>query len=163
MHDWKALAHESNRLANAGCLDGAVAASEQALIAAEASMAPDDPMLTGLQNNLAVFYSMQGEYVKAERLLLKSLTDWEDHFGADCPDLASIMQSLGTLYLKLGRLDEVESLYRRALEIREQAYGTDHPEVGESLNCLALFLKETGRFQEAQGLELRASYISGGL
>jgi CHAT domain-containing protein len=88
-------------------------------------------------NNLALLYSSQGNYGKAEPLYLRSLAIYEKVLGREHPDVATSLNNLAGIYQSQGNYGKAEPFYLRSLAILEKVLGSEHPNVATSLSNLA--------------------------
>jgi tetratricopeptide (TPR) repeat protein len=120
---------------------------------------PNSPSAATSLNNLALLYSYQRDYNKAESLYISALAIKERELGPDHPDTATVLNNLAELYDSQGAYAKAEPLYLRALAIREKALGPDHPDTAASLNNLAELYDSRGAYAKAEPLYLRALAI----
>jgi tetratricopeptide (TPR) repeat protein len=99
-------------------------------------------------NNYADVCIEQGQYDKAETLLIRTREVREAKLPAEHPYL----HSLGRLRKHQGQTAEAEVLYREALDIREAALPMDHPHRAKLLEDYAELVEPRGRSQEAAEL-----------
>jgi tetratricopeptide (TPR) repeat protein len=123
---------------------------------------PDDrPETLGqVQNEIATFLILQGDYARALPLQERALAITETALGPDHPTTATVLANLATTYWDLGRYAEALPLEKRALAITETALGPDHPDTATLLDNLALTYGNLGRHAEAVPLQQRALAIT---
>ena len=121
---------------------------------------PNSPSAATSLNNLALLYSYQRDYNKAESLYISALAIKERELGPDHPDTATVLNNLAELYDSQGAYAKAEPLYLRALAINEKALGPDHPSTALSLNNLANLYESQGVYAKAEPLYLRALAIN---
>ena len=119
----------------------------------------EDPQFAFSLNQLALLYDSQGKYNKAELLMARSLSIYENQLGENHPHVASSLNNLANLYLDQGKYNEAEPLYLRSLSIRENQLGENHPDVAQSLHNLAELYGEQGKYNEVEPLHLRSLSI----
>jgi tetratricopeptide (TPR) repeat protein len=122
----------------------------------EQRLGPDHPQTAASLNNLAMLYSDQGAYARAEPLLRRALAIQEKGLGPAHPVTATGLNNLAVLLDNQGAADRAEPLHRRALAIREKALGPHHPDTAGSLNNLADLHRLQGAHAKAEPLFLRA-------
>src|SRR5207253_7335069 len=91
-------------------------------------------------NNLADLYRTQGQYAKAEPLLVKALEVRRRVLGEEHPDTLNSMHSLAMLYLYQGQLAKAEPLFREALERTRKRHAEGSSPVAGALSWLGLNL-----------------------
>jgi tetratricopeptide (TPR) repeat protein len=97
----------------------AVLAAQKAIEVAIATVGPDHPYVAISLNNLALLYSKQGDYLKAEPLYKRSLAIWEKLLGPDHPYVANLLNILSELYHAMGKEKEALEADQRIERIRE--------------------------------------------
>ncbi len=113
-----------------------------------------------LQNVIGQVYTDLGDYEKADRLLMKSLTTRREASG-DTREVADALFNLGVLRWRQSNFAEAELVFRQAYNIRKELYGTEvHPAVAGALNALALSISKQGRLTEAVPMQERMMEIS---
>ena len=113
-----------------------------------------------LQNVIGQVYTDLGDYERADRLLMKSLTTRREASG-DTREVADAMFNLGVLRWRQSNFAEAELVFREAYDIRKELYGTElHPDVAGALNALALSISKQGRLTEAVPMQERMMEIS---
>lgn len=133
-----------------GDASGAVEHYEEAIARFEAMDPPSELDIADLSNNLAFLYEAEGDYDKAESLLLRALKIAHDILGKDDTETAAICNNLGTLYQKTKHFERAKEMHRMALDARESRLGENHPDTGQSHANLAVALAETGDHAEAR-------------
>ena len=99
-----------------GNFELAVRAAQKAIEVAERSVGPDHPYVAISLNDLALIYSNEGEYAKAEPLYNRSLAIWVKTLGPDHPYVANCLSKLSALYHAMGenkKASEVDSEIER--------------------------------------------------
>lgn len=96
----------------------AVKAAKQAIEVAETKVGPDHPYVAISLNNLAMLYSKEGEYVKAEPLYNRSLAIWEKALGPDHPYVANCLSKLSRLYHAMGKAEKAAEVDTEIERIR---------------------------------------------
>ena len=88
----------------------AVRAAKQAIEVAEANVGPDHPYVAISLNNLALLYSKEGEYAKAEPLYKRSAAIWEKALGPDHPFVANCLSKLSGVYHAMGKEEKASEV-----------------------------------------------------
>ncbi|HYG10442.1 MAG TPA: tetratricopeptide repeat protein, partial [Pyrinomonadaceae bacterium] len=102
-------------------------------------------------NNLATLYQDMGDYVNAEKHLLRSLELREQRLGRDHPTTAITLSNLASLYHAKGDLKRAEEMYLQGLEILKQAHhDAENLKVAAMLNNLADVYKDRGEYTRAE-------------
>ena len=105
-------------------------------------------------NNLAVTYSAQNKFDKAEELQVKVMEQYTTKYGLNHPDTILSMDNLGFTYLRdQGRLKEAEELQVKVVELSKVMFGVNHPDTLKSMQNLATTYREQGRLDEAEKLQ----------
>ena len=113
-----------------------------------------------LQNVIGQVYTDLGDYQKADRLLMKSLTTRREASG-DTREVADALFNLGVLRWRQSDFAEAELVFQQAYDIRKELYGTElHPDVAGALNALALSISKQGRLAEAVPMQERMMEIA---
>ena len=89
-----------------------------------------------MRNNLAVYFTMAGDFEMAVELLRELLADQVGKYGADSPLLASSHQNLAAGLIRLGRLDEADASAARA----QQLYAAN-PQAGAHMVAFPLLTR----------------------
>jgi tetratricopeptide (TPR) repeat protein len=119
----------------------------------------DQPEMAASLGRLGCLYFAQGNYSKAEPLLLKALKMRKKQFGDYHPDTAMSMNDLAALYKSQGRYKSAEQLYLEALKIINEQLGDRHLSTSTSMNNLALLYVSQGRYESAEPLFLESLEI----
>jgi CHAT domain-containing protein/tetratricopeptide (TPR) repeat protein len=119
----------------------------------------EHPAVAEAINNLGLVYLAQGDYSKAEKLLIRSLVISEKALGASHLNVAATLSSLGRVYKMQGDFSRAEQLLSRSLAIKESALGPGHPGVAKALSNLAGLYKVQGQFDKAEQLYFRSIAI----
>ena len=109
-------------LVQQGNSERSVIAAQKAIEIAEENVGPDHPYVAISLNNLALLYSNEGEYAKAEPLYNRSLAIWEKTLGPDHPYVANCLNELSRLYHAMGKnkkASEVDKEIKRIRAIKE--------------------------------------------
>ncbi|HZH32001.1 MAG TPA: CHAT domain-containing protein [Pyrinomonadaceae bacterium] len=104
-------------------------------------------------NNLATLYQETGDYVGAEKYLLRSLALREQLLGRDHPHTAITLNNLATLYRVKGDLKRAEGMLLQSLEVLRKAHkDDDNLDVAALVNNLADVYRERGEYARAEEL-----------
>ncbi|MCA1634395.1 MAG: CHAT domain-containing protein [Acidobacteria bacterium] len=135
----------------------AVASTQRALEIKERVLPPNDFSLTISLNNLGLFNFQIGNYEKAEALLQRALSIYENSpHHPQYLRISSTLHSLVAIYYLRGDHAKAEWALRRALAVQEQAYGAGSGEVAYTLTVLAEHYRITGDYVQAELLIQRA-------
>lgn len=96
---------------------------------------------------LKIWYLNDGEYRKAERVILAAISLNEQ---SKTIELADLLGALGAVYQAQGRADEARSVYKRSLEIQEGLLTQDHPDIAITLSNLGAVFMQTGDLAAAE-------------
>ena len=103
-----------------------------------------------------------GDYVRAERALLRASELFERGLGAEHPQVSSVKTALCNVYEHMGDYARALPFCEAAVDIAERAYGPRDVRVAVIVGNYALVCQELGRFQQAELLYSRALDIYGG-
>jgi tetratricopeptide (TPR) repeat protein len=103
---------------------------------------------------LAILYSNQGKYDKAEPLYLECLDKRKMLLGDDHVNTLHSMNNLGNLYDDKGNYDKAEKLYLECLDKRKILLGDDHVDTLGSMNNIAILYKNQKKYDKAEPLYL---------
>ncbi|PEN13484.1 hypothetical protein CRI94_09195 [Longibacter salinarum] len=113
-----------------------------------------------LQNVIGQVYTDLGEYEKADRLLMASLTTRRSAAG-ETEEVAQALYNVGVLRWRQSQFAEAETVLRQSYEMWKKIHGTEiHPDVAGALNALALSISKQGRLAEAVPMQERMIEIS---
>ena len=125
---------------------------------AHAELAPEDPILPSLANNLAGLYKDTERFDQAELLLLESLRLLEPQ-QVDPATLATGQLNLAEIYRLQGRLQEAEPRYARALALARSGLGDKNPDLAPFLSQAAAMQRELRRYARAESLYAEAQAL----
>src|SRR6266516_322693 len=91
----------------------------------------------------------QGQWRKAEELLVEAADLRKEELGAEHPSTLTSMANLASTYRNQGRWKEAEELEVQVMETRKRVLGAEHPDTLTSMNNLAFTWKGQGRVAEA--------------
>ena len=164
----KALEHENQKVAKA-LLDLAAVTRDpkkaealflRALMIAEKTVAPGDPMLGITLDGLGGFYSEAGDYQQAEQFLQRSLSIKEQYLGPQNIGLAVTLHNLGRLARVKKDYPAAEAYYEKAIAIIEKAFGPENPRLAVTLNNLANIYRVKGEYTKSLKAHLQVLRIS---
>lgn len=122
----------------------------------EAARAGDKRELAQRLELLGVIYGADGDYARAEPLLVRALELRETVLGKGDPEVAHTLNHLAELYRGRGLYARAEPLHARALAIQEAALGKNHPEVAQTLTSLGQLYAEQEAYGRAEPLYTQA-------
>jgi tetratricopeptide (TPR) repeat protein len=99
-------------------------------------------------NNLAMLYSAEGRYDKAEPLFQQALEINRSTLGENHPAYANTMNNIGLLYYTTGNYAKAEPLFQQALEINRSTLGENHLAYANTMNNIAILKVTTDRANE---------------
>ena len=85
------------------------------------------PSTASSLNNLALLYSLMGQYDRALPLYESALEIKKSELGDRHPDTASSLNNLAILYYSTNRLPKAATMMSGAVSIFEELLGPDHP------------------------------------
>jgi tetratricopeptide (TPR) repeat protein len=119
-----------------------------------------DRKLTGVAlNALGVVLAGEGDPVRAEPVMRRSLALLEESEGADSLDVAKAANNLAALYSKAREYAKAEPLVARALKGFERYFGPDSPEIALPLANMFIVLAGQNRAAEGESYLRRALAI----
>ncbi|EXA28402.1 hypothetical protein FOVG_19992 [Fusarium oxysporum f. sp. pisi HDV247] len=86
---------------------------------------------------LAASYDQQGQYGKAQEMMIKVLELQQEVLGEKHPHTIKSMVHLAATYHQRGRYDEALQLHQNALDLRRHVLGESHPHTMQSVAYLA--------------------------
>jgi tetratricopeptide (TPR) repeat protein len=110
-------------------------------------------------NFLAMLYSAQSDYAKAEPMYVRALAIYEKALDTNDPAVTSILNNLAMLYYEQRDYAKAEPMYFRALAIYERALVKDQLGVATILNNLAMLYYEQRDYTKAEPMYFRALAI----
>ncbi|KAK2805280.1 hypothetical protein FQN50_006306 [Emmonsiellopsis sp. PD_5] len=113
----------------------------------------------GSMSNLALIYSSQGQWKKAEELGIQTLEIKKQVLGLEHPDTLITMSNLVLTYNKQGQWEKAEELGMQVLEIRKQVLSLEHPNTLTSMSNLAFTYNRQGQQKKAEELEMQVLEI----
>jgi len=87
-------------------------------------------------HNLGILYREQGQYDKAENLLIEARNKRQKTQGEDHPHTLESVHELAILYKEQGYYDKAEPLLDEVVEGRRLKLGDNHPHTLESIKKL---------------------------
>ena len=106
-------------------------------------------------NDLGYLYSLNNDYIHAEKYYLEVLKIRKSTYGTKNPDYATALSNLGLLYAQNGNLTNAEKYYLEALEIRKEF----HDDCTLLLGILGTLYCEMADFQKAEQCYIEALEI----
>lgn len=123
---------------------------ERAILSFERTNPPAVLDIADLSNNLAFIYEAEGDFSKAEDLLLAALKICVETIGVNQEATAAVYNNIGTLYFKSGFDERAREMHMEALEARRAVFGEDHYETAQSHANLALVFVKSGEINVAK-------------
>jgi tetratricopeptide (TPR) repeat protein len=105
--------------------------------------------------NLALTYSAQGQWKRAEKELLRIIKVKTRIEGEGFLSLARTRSDLAILYLKQERLAEAEKLQLDVIEIPKRLRGKDYHDMLAMINNIAWIYTERGQWKQAEELQMQ--------
>lgn len=147
-------------LAVAGCLAGLSADARSPKQEPQPAPAPKLTELppdqerdyAGDVHRLALGYSAQGDYARAEPLFQKARALYDEADPGGSARYAAVLNDLAALYAEAGDYAEAERLMGQVLAIRAQTLGKKHADYGAALHNLGLLYEKTNRRDQAETL-----------
>jgi tetratricopeptide (TPR) repeat protein len=102
----------------------------------------------------------QGQWKKAEELLVEAKDLRKEELGAEHPSTLSSMANPASTYWNQGRWKEAEELDLQVMETSARVLGPEHPDTPSSMANLASTYWNQGRWKEAEELELQVMETS---
>jgi serine/threonine protein kinase/tetratricopeptide (TPR) repeat protein len=140
----------SEMLLNAGRLDEAKTCMDESRLIHESVYGRGAKEMATVLNLLAAYYSMRGEYDRAEALFRECLAARGE--SLDDIDTLVTLHNLGVTLQKLERYDEAEAEYLRAREGFARVAEPQHPARLSVSNSLAALMERQGRHAESEAL-----------
>ena len=116
------------------------------------SLPNDDRLLLKSMENMALTFSHQKKWKKAEEMHLKVLEIYERVLGAEHPNTLKTFSNLAMVYNGQGRYDESEKLFMQILETSPMVLGAESLDV---MHNLAMTFDNQGRYKESESLGLQ--------
>ena len=104
-------------------------------------------------NNIANNFLNQGDFNKAEELLLEAL-EINEKYETE-PQIITNLQNLGTIYKEQLLLEKAEDYLKRAVNYAENYFGKDNVNITSTLNQLALVYSLNGEYEKANKIFFR--------
>ncbi len=108
-----------------------------------------NPVLSSLQNNLALVHINLGNYTKAGKLLEQALLSDVANFGKSHPKVAIRQNNLAAVHQHLGNYTKSAELLEAALQSDIANFGETHPDIAMRQNNLATVYKNLGNYAQA--------------
>lgn len=116
-----------------------------------------------LNNDLAMVYDQQGEYLKAKKLYEKCLKICESEQVEDHLIKAILCGNLGLIYKELGEYTTAKELYEISIQILENEQGENYLHTVGLYNKLAIIYENQGEDVKAKELFEKSLQISKGI
>jgi CHAT domain-containing protein/tetratricopeptide (TPR) repeat protein len=132
---------------------------ERSLEIADRSLAPCNPELPAVLNDLASAVDYDGEYAAARKIYRRALAIRESCLGAAHSLTAGVIFNEANLAFRMGDFAESERLHTRAVRIWSAALGPDSDFVARGLDALASVAAARKQYARARGYSERALAI----
>lgn len=110
-------------------------------------------------NNIALFYTRNGNFKLAETLYKEAINIQEKYLGVDHAETAMSYNNLGGLYAEIGDFEKEQQCYLKAFDIRKRVLGESHPDVANSYHNIAGLYVNKGEYIEAEEYYVKAISI----
>ncbi len=115
--------------------------------------AASDPERISAEILLGAVQAYQGDFARAERLLIETRKHWKSPAPYTVAALESV---LGGVQLGLGKREAAEQTFEHCLRVMEAGLGPDNPWIGLVLSNLSLVYQGRGEWQRSRQLLERA-------
>jgi CHAT domain-containing protein len=112
-----------------------------------------------INNLLGRLYRDQGQFDKAEPLLVGSLRDIERLRGKDNLTYSNALNTLGIFYRRTKQYDKAEAAYEEVRVFREKFFGKEHVQYAHIMENLGVVFQNTGRYELAETYMLTSKAI----
>lgn len=146
-------------LSNAGQLEAATPAFEEALARSSAVLGPEHPKHLEVASNFAGHLYRAAQHARAVELLTSVLATQRRVLGERHPRVAKTCDTLAANLVELRRLDEAEALFREEISILEEVFGPKSVRFAHALANLASVYQRRGQHEKARDLLLQAASI----
>lgn len=123
----------------------------------------DDRLLATALSGLGACLVDQGEFVRAEPVLRRSLALFEKTTGPDSLETGEAANNLAMVYRKDGELAQAEAQLDRALPLMQKYLDPHSAELEIAFNNMFIVLAEQKRWDQAEPYVLRAFDIAQGI
>lgn len=123
-----------------------------ALLVFRKVLAPDDPDIARVLNNLGLYYCSLRRLEDSVSALRQSVNIHERAFGPDSVEVAEVLLNLANTYLAADQPAEAEPLLVRSLEILESELGPDSHQALLTLNSLGGLYYNLRRFADTEAM-----------
>jgi CHAT domain-containing protein/Flp pilus assembly protein TadD len=110
--------------------------------------------------NLGTFYSLLGDYEKAEPCLVEQLGLIKKMYGEEHDHYANVNHNIADFYRSTGNYEAAEKLYLKAIKIKQLTKGKENIEYAIFINNLGLLYWRIHQYEKAEGLYLEAEAIN---
>ncbi|KAB8229019.1 P-loop containing nucleoside triphosphate hydrolase protein [Aspergillus alliaceus] len=176
LEEWASLLHEAASFAwTRGNLIDSKRMAEEATRTRKKLFGLENEKTLSSTQILGLAYSLEGQWKKAEELLVQVMETRKQVLGPDHPDTFTSINNLASLYRKQGRWREAEQLLVQAvetsniqgqwgeaehllvqvIETRKQMLGPEHPDTLASMNSLASIYMNQGQWEKAEDLQVQ--------
>lgn len=149
---WKALHQAAVEGFDQGNYVDALPKAQLAYEYANETFGQDHPLTLVSLNQLALWYSRNGQLGKAENLYAKTLEARERILGPRSPATLQSMNNLGLLYNKTGLHDKARPLLEQAWQGHREVHGVSHGDTLNSLHNLASLYIHQKNYDDAASL-----------
>lgn len=101
----------------------------------------------------------RGQYLDAERPLLRSLAVLEHVYGQEQFEVTETLNSLAMLYTAMRKFEQAEALYKKVRSIHEHTVGLLHRDAADNFHNLAELYIRLGKYEQAEALIQQALEI----
>jgi non-specific serine/threonine protein kinase/serine/threonine-protein kinase len=107
-------------------------------------------------SRLAQLYMYQGDYDRAEPLLIRVMEIQRRLLGDKHADTLAAMKGLGDEYRLRGNYALAEPLLTKVVQVQQQVLGYEHPDTLDSMDGLASLQQDRGEYSQAEPLFIKA-------
>ncbi|MBE5988096.1 tetratricopeptide (TPR) repeat protein [Lacrimispora xylanisolvens] len=122
-------------------------------------MGEEKEIYSNLQNNIAMIYYKQGNYVKALEWYRKALVIRKKILGEMHPLVAAIYSNIALVKIRQGNYIEALEMIQNAISINEDLLGQENSSTAITYNNIALVYDYLGKYPEALGWYQKALSI----
>ena len=102
-----------------------------------------------LFNNVALVYSLRGNFEKALKYCEKALVIRKGVSGTEHPDTAASYNNMASVFREQGEYEKALKYFGKALSICERVLGTEHPSTAVMYNNMAGVFRAKGEYEKA--------------
>ncbi len=148
--------NKMNTLYKEGKISEAIIIGEKALPGCKIELGVESLAYVSLLNSLAILYTNEGNYLKAQPLFLEALEVNEKIFGPEDSKNLVLLTNLASIYQYQGNLSKAEILVLKGLDITKRSFGTENENYALLLRKLALIYFNQGHYSKAELLFMEA-------